>query len=119
MPRGIASKTETGVGYDSDVFLLLAAEDNVLIARRPIEVGEKYHIDSISYTADVRIGAGFKVARYSMKTGATVLKYGAPIGSATRPLSAGELIHVHNMKSDYLPTYTHEEQTFTNRGEKP
>jgi len=30
------------------------------------------------------------------------------IGSATRDIAVGEHVHLHNMKSDYLPTYTRE-----------
>jgi hypothetical protein len=31
-----------------------------------------------------------------------VLKYGLPIGSATRAIAAGEHVHVQNLKSDYV-----------------
>mgnify|MGYP001103041182 CR=1 FL=1 len=37
------------------------------------------------------------------------MKYGAPIGRATRDIEAGEYIHTHNMASDYLPTFTLED----------
>ena len=30
------------------------------------------------------------------------VKYGLPIGSATRDIEAGEHVHVQNMKSDYI-----------------
>ena len=33
------------------------------------------------------------------------MKYGAPIGSAIAAIRAGEHAHVHNIKSDYTPTY--------------
>jgi len=33
-----------------------------------------------------------------------------PIGSATRAIKAGEHVHLHNMKSDYIPTYTLEDE---------
>jgi hypothetical protein len=39
-----------------------------------------------------------------------VIKYGVSIGSATRDIELGELVHLHNMKSDYLPTYTLEKE---------
>ena len=42
--------------------------------------------------------------------GEKVLKYGAPIGSATRDIGQGEHVHLHNMRSDYLPTYTLDEE---------
>ena len=38
-----------------------------------------------------------------------LLKYGVSIGSALRDIAAGEHVHLHNMQSDYLPTYTLEE----------
>ena len=37
--------------------------------------------------------------------GEKVLKYGAPIGTATAAIAAGEHVHVHNIESDYTPTY--------------
>ncbi|HRJ73596.1 MAG TPA: SAF domain-containing protein [Terrimicrobiaceae bacterium] len=41
-----------------------------------------------------------------IRTGEKILKYGVPIGSATCDIAFGEHVHLHNMKSDYLPTYT-------------
>jgi len=40
--------------------------------------------------------------------GEKVCKYGCPIGSATRPIEVGQHVHVHNLKSDYFPTFTRE-----------
>jgi urease beta subunit len=34
-----------------------------------------------------------------MKEGDKVIKYGAVIGQATRPIRVGDHVHVHNMKS--------------------
>ena len=42
-------------------------------------------------------------------TGMVLVKYGAPIGRATRDIAPGEYVHTHNMTSDYLPTYTLED----------
>ena len=44
------------------------------------------------------------------------MKYGAPIGSATAAIAAGEHVHVHNMKSDYTPTYQLDAATGGTRG---
>jgi altronate dehydratase small subunit len=49
---------------------------------------------------------GFKVAACKIALDDKVIKYGVSIGSATRDIAMGEMVHVHNMKSDYLPTYT-------------
>jgi hypothetical protein len=37
-----------------------------------------------------------------------------PIGSATQDIAVGEHVHLHNMKSDYIQTFTLESgQTFS------
>ena len=43
-----------------------------------------------------------QVAVRAIEQGEKVLKYGLPIGSATRDIEAGEHVHVQNMKSDYI-----------------
>jgi hypothetical protein len=52
------------------------------------------------------IPLGFKIASCNIATNESIVKYGVSIGSATRDIVRGELVHLHNMKSDYLPTYT-------------
>ena len=54
----------------------------------------------ISFLEDIDFG--HKVAVRAIKQGEKVLKYGLPIGSATRDIEAGEHVHVQNMKSDYI-----------------
>jgi len=71
-------------------FLLLHPDDNVLIAR----------------AARDAIPVGFKVARREIAAGEKIIKWGAAIGSARCDIPSGEVVHVENMKSDYLPTYT-------------
>ena len=36
------------------------------------------------------------------------MKYGVSIGSALQGIHPGEHVHLHNMKSDYLPPHTRE-----------
>jgi hypothetical protein len=45
------------------------------------------------------------VAARPIPAGAKVIKYGAVIGSATRDIAPGEVVHTHNLRSDYLPTF--------------
>ena len=84
--------------------LHLAAEDNVGMALRALAAGEAFSVAGTVVTAAEPIPGGHKVALRSIATGEKVLKYAAPIGSATRPISPGEHVHVHNLSSDYLPT---------------
>ena len=48
----------------------------------------------------------FAVVIEAIPAGTKVVKFAAPIGSATCPIQPGEHVHLHNLKSDYLPTYT-------------
>lgn len=88
--------------------LLLHPDDNVFVARRSVEPHEVISIEGSDFHVRTAVPLGHKVARIALAAGAPVLKYGAPIGSTTRPIDAGEHVHLHNMKSDYLPSHTRE-----------
>ena len=47
------------------------------------------------------IKMGHKVALRALQTGAPIVKYGVAIGEATRPIAAGEWVHLHNCRSRY------------------
>jgi hypothetical protein len=51
------------------------------------------------------IPLGHKVAARDIHSGEKIVKYGAPIGSAIANIAAGDHVHLHNLKSDYLPTH--------------
>jgi len=86
--------------------LFLNPGDNVCTAISPIASGVALHINGQKVIVEKSIPLGFKIAACNIAIGETIVKYGVPIGSATRDISLGELVHLHNMKSDYLPTYT-------------
>ena len=86
--------------------ILLHPNDNVVVARVAIKVGETVRLPGESMTADDDIDVGHKVARADLAVGDTVMKYGAPIGSVTARISRGAHVHVHNMESNYLATHT-------------
>ena len=85
--------------------LLLAAEDNVLVARADLPAGAALRIDGAEAVLAAEVPLGHKLARRALAVGDTVLKYGAPIGSVSAPAARGEWLHVHNMKSDYIPSF--------------
>jgi D-threo-aldose 1-dehydrogenase len=91
--------------------MLLHPNDNVLVCTAPIAAGERLATDNAELRAAQDIGVGHKLARRPIALGERILKYGAPIGSATRAIAPGEWVHMHNMKSDYIPT--HDRQTVT------
>src|SRR5579862_3679980 len=77
--------------------LLLRPDDSVGLVTRPVAAGG----DVIAGSALVRlrddIPAGHKVAVRDVPEGGQVRKYGQVIGVATRPISAGEHVHTHNL----------------------
>ena len=85
--------------------LLLSEQDNVVVALVNLQRGEIVRIDGDEVTLRADTPLGFKIARYGLAVGDKVLKYGAHIGSVTVAIVRGEVVHVHNMKSDYLPTH--------------
>ena len=92
---------------ETDLRLLrLAPEDNICVATTTLDPGETISIDGRPVTLLQRIPTGHKIAAQAIAAGGKVIKYGAAIGSATRDIGPGEYVHTHNVKSDYLPTFT-------------
>jgi hypothetical protein len=85
--------------------LLLSPGDTVFVLRGQIEAGETVLVEGQAVTVPQRLGLGHKIARVAVAAGGKVVKYGAPIGSATRAIAVGDHVHLHNLKSDYTPTY--------------
>ena len=96
----------------STKLLRLSPADNIFVAAGGIKPGETLSIGERNIAVENAIPLGFKVAARDIAPGERILKYGAPIGSATQPIRAGEIVHVHNMQSDYLPTYEREKGRF-------
>jgi len=86
-------------------FIQLHPDDNVLTVASRIEAGQSYQTGGASIVATEPIAVGFKVAARPIPAGTKVIKYGAVIGSATRDIAPGEVVHTHNLRSDYLPTF--------------
>ena len=88
--------------------LLLHPDDNIVVARRDIVAGERVELDGESFTIPAAVELGHKLARRLIEADARVLKYGAPIGSMKVSVARGEHVHLHNLKSDYIPSTTRE-----------
>ena len=89
--------------------LRLAPTDNVAVATAALKIGEAARLDDAQIPVLDPIPLGHKVAVAPIAPGQKVCKCGCPIGTATRPIRVGEHVHVHNLKSDYFPTFTLEE----------
>ena len=93
------------VGRTDDRLIVLAETDTVAVVRAAIAQGERVWIGGEEITLERAVTMGHKLARMRMKPGDKVLKYGVPIGSVTEDITVGAHVHLHNMKSDYTPTY--------------
>jgi altronate dehydratase len=58
---------------------------------------------AIEVSAVQTIQAGHKIALRTISEGGSVVKYGFPIGEATRPIAVGEWVHLHNCRSLHDP----------------
>lgn len=81
-------------------------KDNVVVLACALKAGETVRIEDSDYVLEQDLGLGHKLARRAIGAGEKIFKYGVAIGSATEPIAAGAHVHLHNMKSDYLPTFT-------------
>jgi hypothetical protein len=80
----------------------LSEQDNVAVAARSIAKGAKLEIDGIEVVAQDPIPFAHKVALSPIAAGGQVFKYGVPIGRAKVGIAAGQHVHVHNIRSDYV-----------------
>jgi altronate dehydratase small subunit len=85
--------------------LLLNPRDNVLVVAARLRASETVTYDGWSVVLPADIPLGHKLARHAIAAGEKIVKYDAPIGSATAAIPAGAHAHVHNIRSDYTPTY--------------
>jgi (2R)-sulfolactate sulfo-lyase subunit alpha len=90
--------------------ILLHPDDNILVCVVQIREGDTVPIDGEPVVIKRDIGVGHKIARRGLNTGDKVYRYGAPIGSMVEAVVAGEHVHMHNMKSDYIPSHTRTKQ---------
>jgi (2R)-sulfolactate sulfo-lyase subunit alpha len=87
-------------------FIVHDTSDSVGVAVRDLDArtragGRFQHSDG-----EVEIGVldtvplGHKLAIVDIPEGGPVVKYGVPIGRATRAIRAGEHVHTHNLKGE-------------------
>ncbi len=87
-------------------FIRLHPQDNVLVCCQPSAAGAVITTGTASITLTEAVELGHKVAVRALAGGDKIVKYGVPIGSAVRDIRPGEHVHLHNMKSDYMPAHT-------------
>jgi len=86
-------------------YIVINALDNVAVALTDLRCGES---EPVSLLEDVP--RGHKIALRDIAAGAAVIKYGMPIGMATRAIRTGERVHTHNVRTglDSLLSYQYD-----------
>jgi altronate hydrolase len=90
-------------------FLIIHNDDNVMIALMDLKQGQV--VNDITLTEDVL--KGHKIALKDIHEGEDIIKYGFPIGHATKDIKSGAHVHVHNLSTNlndvldytYTPQY--------------
>ncbi len=80
---------------------LIHPKDNVLVALEPLSKDMEVMIDGRRTALSDNVRVGFKIARDDIPAGSDVFKYGMPIGRAVKSIARGELVHTHNLVSNY------------------
>lgn len=75
-------------------------DDNVAVALSDIRRSESVTADGVTVMSADDIQRGHKIALRDIPEGGKIIKYGYPIGHASRSIKAGEWVHVHNVKTD-------------------
>ena len=83
-------------------FLRVHPHDSVAVALRAVAAGELVEIGGGAITVREPIPQGHKIALVAHVQDQTVIKYGQPIGRATRPIEPGEHVHSHNLATALL-----------------
>ncbi|HOE18941.1 MAG TPA: UxaA family hydrolase [Syntrophorhabdaceae bacterium] len=83
--------------------IVLHEKDNVATALEPLKEGSILFATFHGHPERVRLASnippGHKFALEDLKQGATVIKYGEPIGRTISAVGRGEHVHIHNIVS--------------------
>lgn len=82
-------------------FIQLHESDNVVVALKNMEENAQIEVNGEKIQLKSAIDFGHKIAIKSIKAGDKILKYGLSIGIVTTDITAGEHVHVQNLRTDY------------------
>ena len=86
-------------------FILLHETDNVFVCCKKTLANETVRLEGGQLVLISDIEVGHKLARKDIRCGDKILKYGVSIGSAKTDIKRAEHVHLHNLKSDYIPPH--------------
>jgi altronate dehydratase small subunit len=93
--------------------IMMDAKDNVATVISAVAAGEEVAVLSTKQEVVQRIRAnealplGHKIALTDIKRGNEIKKYGAVIGRASKDITMGDYVHIHNVESNRMPLTEH------------
>ena len=97
-------------------YMILNEADNVAVALTGLQRGETLEIEergaAVTLASDIPFEHKFALA--PIPSGALVVKYGLPIGEATRDIAPGEHVHLHNLRTR-MADYASDGESWSNR----
>ncbi|MCL1696843.1 MULTISPECIES: altronate dehydratase family protein [unclassified Lysinibacillus] len=81
-------------------FIKIHPMDNVAIALSDLPQGFLLPLDGTEITLQQQVQRGHKIAITTLSNDEHIMKYGFPIGHATKEIPAGSWVHSHNMKTN-------------------
>jgi altronate hydrolase len=79
--------------------LVISVRDNVATALQALGPGQRLDLGGSTLIVEEPIAPGHKIALRRIAAGEPVIKYGSPIGIASRDIAAGTHVHTHNVAS--------------------
>lgn len=83
-----------------DKMIQISEKDNVAVAFHPVEKGTVLALGDRQVTVLEDIPQGHKVSICPIEKEGQVIKYGFPIGHATKEIAEGSWVHTHNMATN-------------------
>lgn len=86
-------------------FLMHHDGDDVAVAVTDVDVDSDAVVVAMDTGAEYKVRTrtaiplGHKIALVDLDEGASVSKYGLPIGTVTAPIKTGDHVHTHNVRS--------------------
>ncbi len=80
-------------------FVKINPNDNVAVALEDLKAGSSVEVGGNTVVLKEDLPRGHKFALNDIPKGEKIIKYGFPIGYAVEPVSGGEHVHVHNIKT--------------------
>ena len=89
-------------------YLKINPIDKVVVALRPMKAGEPITVGNEVVELLQDVPQGHKILLQDVKEGEDIIKYGYPIGHATKALKAGEWVNENNLKTNLSGTLEYE-----------